>query len=89
MPDYRMTIEGDNVIFRPKAEEAVVALPLQALRLRKLDTHDYARRLAPGWDIYNLEDEWRSWVHDKAIAVKDPDKHFLSFCKKRGPYKNG
>jgi plasmid replication initiation protein len=89
MPDYRMTIEGDNVIFRPKAEEAVVALPLQALRLRKPDTHDQARRLALGWDIYNLEDEWRSWVHDKAIAVKDPDKHFLSFCKKRGPYKNG
>lgn len=89
MPDYRMAIEGDNVVFTPKAEEAVVALPFQALRLRKLDTHDYARRLAPGWDIYNLEDEWRSWVHDKAIEVKDPDKHFLSFCKKRGPYTNG
>ncbi|WP_292295035.1 replication initiator protein A [Marivita sp.] len=89
MPDYRMTIEGDNVVFRPKAEEAVVAPPLQALRLRNLDTHDQARRLAPGWDIYNLEDEWRSWVHDKAIVVKDPDKHFLSFCKKRGPYTNG
>jgi plasmid replication initiation protein len=89
MPDYRMTIEGDNVVFTPKAEEAVVALPFQALRLCNLDTRDLARRLAPGWDIYNLEDEWRSWVHDKAIVVKDPDKHFLSFCKKRGPYTNG
>lgn len=89
MPDYQMTIEGDNVVFRPKAEEAIVALPLQALRLRKLDTHAQARCIAPGWDIYNLEDEWRSWVHDKAIEVKDPDKHFLSFCKKRGPYTNG
>jgi plasmid replication initiation protein len=88
MPDYRMTIEGDNVIFRPKTEEAVIALPLQALRLSSGDTHDEARRLAPGWDIYALENEWRSWVHDKAIEVKDPDKHFLAFCMKRGAYKN-
>lgn len=83
-----MTIEGDNVIFRPKVEEAVIALPLQALRLSSGETHDEARRLAPGWDIYALENEWRSWVHDKAIEVKDPDKHFLAFCKKRGAYKN-
>ncbi len=88
MPDYRMTIQGDNVIFRPKAEEVVVALPLKALRLSSGDTHDEARRLAPGWDIYALENEWRAWVHDKAIEVKDPDKHFLAFCKKRGAYKN-
>lgn len=89
MPDYRMTIEGDNVVFKPKAEEAVVAVPFRALRFRDPDTHDQARRLAPGWDIYTLENEWRSWVHDKAIEVKDPDKHFLAFCKKRGPLRNG
>lgn len=88
MPDYRMTIEGDNVVFRPKLEEAVVALPFQVLRLANPDTHDQARRIALGWDIYVLENEWRSWVHDKAIEVKDPDKHFLAFCKKRGVYKN-
>jgi hypothetical protein len=57
------------------------------LRLRNHDTHDYARKLAPGWDTYGLESEWRSWVHDKAIEVKDPDKHFLAFCKTRGAYK--
>ena len=89
MPDYRMTIEGDNVVFRPKVEGAVVSLPAQALRLRHLDTHDMARKLAPGWDIYALENEWRAWVHDKAIEVKDPDKHFLAFCKSRGTYKAG
>lgn len=88
MPDYGMTIEGDNVVFRPKAEEAVVALSFQALRLANSDTQDQARRIAPGWDIYVLENEWRSWVHDKAIEVKDPDKHFLAFCRKRGAYTN-
>ena len=30
--------------------------------------------------------EWRSWVADKGIAVKDADRHFLSFCRNRGPY---
>jgi len=88
MPDYRMTIEGDNVIFRPKTEAPLIALSSQILRLRNLDTHDIARNLAPGWDIYALENEWRGWVHDKAIEVKDPDKHFLAFCKNRGAHKD-
>jgi len=88
LPDYSITIEGDNVVFRPKETDSVVALPFQALRFKKLDTHDVARRLAPGWDVYVLESEWRSWVHDKAIDVKDADKHFLAFCKKRGAYKH-
>ena len=88
MPDYRMTIEGDNVVFRPKAEEVIVAPPTRALRLGKPDTHEQARSLAPGWDIYVLENEWRSWVNDKAIDVKDPDKHVLAFCKSRGAHQN-
>jgi len=88
MPDYRMTIEGDNVVFRPKTEGFVIALPSQALRLKKLDTHELARKFAPGWDIYALENEWRGWVHDKAIEVKDSDKHFLAFCKSRGAYQD-
>ena len=88
LPDYTMSIESDNVVFRPKGAEAVVAPPFLALRFRKPDTHDEARRLAPGWDVYVLENEWRSWVHDKAIDVKDADKHFLAFCNKRGAYQN-
>ena len=83
-----MALDGDNVVFRPKADQVVASLPLQALTFRKFDTHDQAKRLAPGWDVYMLENEWRSWVSDKAIEVKDPDKHFLAFCKKRGAYAN-
>lgn len=88
MPDYTFTIEDDVVIIRPKKEtlQSALPLPLSSLRLDS-DTHDEARRLAPGWDMHHLEEEWRSWVIGKGITVKNPDKHFLAFCKKRGAYK--
>ena len=88
MPDYAFVIEGDIVIVRPKKGRQETALPflLSSLRLEP-DTHGEARHLAPGWDMYHLENEWRSWVLKKGIAVKNPDKHFLSFCKKRGACK--
>lgn len=88
LPDYRMMIEGENVVFRPKEEAAVLAMPKPLLRLHSPDTHAMARRLAPGWDIYGLESEWRVWVQDKGIEVKDPDRHFLAFCKNRGAYRD-
>ena len=88
MPDYGFTIEDDVVIVRPKkgTSQTALPLPLSSLRLAP-DTHEDARRLAPGWDMHVLEQDWRSWVIEKGIAVKDPDKHFLAFCKKRGAYK--
>ncbi|SDX93512.1 Replication initiator protein A [Albimonas donghaensis] len=88
MPDYTFTIEGDNVVVRPKRliDEQLPLPNLSSLHL-KGDTYDAARRAAPGWDVHHLETEWRSWVVDKGIAVKDADRHFVSFCKKRGPYR--
>lgn len=88
MPDYAFIIEGDNVSVRRKRPiEEQGALPLLVTNLRiSPDIYDLARRAAPGWDIYHLEVEWRGWIADKGIAVKDADRHFLSFCKKRGPY---
>lgn len=88
LPDYAISIEGNHVVFRPKEAEVVTSPPFQSLRFTRPDTYDEARRLAPGWDIYVLENEWRSWVQDKAIDVKNSDKHFLAFCNKRGAYRN-
>ena len=88
MPDYTFTIDGDNMLVKPKKElrETSQPLVLPVLRLAS-ETHEDAKRLAPGWDVYALEEEWRSWVIGKDISVTNPDKHFLSFCKKRGAYK--
>jgi hypothetical protein len=38
--------------------------------------------------IHVLEAEWQDWVEAKNITVHHPDKNFISFCKKRGPWKN-
>ena len=88
MPDYSFTVTNDIVKVRPKREtnQSALPLPLTSLRLDP-DTPEEARKYAQGWDMRVLEDEWRSWVLEKEIAVQNPDKHFVSFCKKRGPYK--
>lgn len=88
MPDYALILEDDNVVVKPKREASQTALPLSLSSLRlSADIHEAARRFAPGWDLHHLESEWRSWTLDKGISVADPDKHFLSFCKKRGAYR--
>ena len=87
MPDYRFLIEGDNVLIRRKDVVAEIegrTEPGGTLRLEP-ETIAEARVQAPGWDVYHLESEWRAWVVAKGIGVKDPDRHFLSFCRKRGP----
>ena len=79
MPDYAFALEDDLLIVRPKRPALPSASPLAS------DTFEAARALAPGWDVRALEAEWRDWVAAKSIAVKDADRHFLSFCKRRGP----
>lgn len=87
MPDYTFSIDGDNMAVRPKKRsmQAALPLPITALLISG-NTIEEARLLAPGWDMRSLEDDWRSWVIEKGIAVKDANAHFLSFCRKRGAY---
>lgn len=80
MPSYRYEIDEDTVWIRPKQENAAPALPLAALHLRP-ETVEKAKQAAPGWDIHALEDEWRGWVFRKEAVIRDPDAHFLRFCK--------
>ena len=79
MPDYAFALEGDLLLVRPKRSAPTMALGLAP------DTHEAARALTSGWDVRVLEAEWRDWVTTKGIAVQDPDRHFLGFCKRRGP----
>ncbi|MEM9412105.1 MAG: replication initiator protein A [Planctomycetota bacterium] len=80
MPDYSIEFEDrDMVLFRKRGDlgkQQVLDLecPVQ------LDSETYveARELAPGWDIYELEQRWRGWMKERP---RNPDAHFLKFCK--------
>jgi hypothetical protein len=48
-------------------------------------TYEKAKSVAPGWDVYVLENEWREWIADKELPT-NPDAAFIGFCKQR--YKN-
>jgi hypothetical protein len=51
------------------------------------EAREEARKLAHGWDIRELEDEWREWNEAQDNVVKDPDRAFIAFCRKRGTHK--
>jgi plasmid replication initiation protein len=83
MPDYAVRLNGDMVIFTNRNFEE--DLPSPALSKIRLDPETYhdARTVAPGWDIYLLEQEWREWMADGGLdAPANPDKAFLGFCRK-------
>lgn len=87
MPDYTYELDGTKLVVRP-IQQTSTGVTSQTLPPLHPDTYDEARYHASGWDIHVLEAEWRDWVEAKSITVHHPDKNFISFCKKRGPWKN-
>jgi len=41
---------------------------------------EQAKKVAPGWDIYELERQWREWMKGKPIP-KNPAGAFVNFCR--------
>lgn len=78
MPDYRFSLNGETLFVHPKREPQVIEGSATALRLRP-ETFEKARALAPGWDIYEVEREWREWITE---TPRNPDAAFLGFCRK-------
>ena len=81
LPDYHVDYEEetDMVVFTNRGTMSP-ALPLDGLvPPLKPETHDHARRVAPGWDIHYLEREWRDGVVE---PPRDADAAFVGFCRK-------
>ena len=82
LPDYSINLEGDLVMFRNRESmkpRAPVSFPLL-----DPETYNDVRSVAPGYDPYFLEQEWREWwVDSGCIELQHPDKAFIAFCKKR------
>lgn len=49
-----------------------------------LSTSDYenAKKVAPGWDIYELEQQWLEWIADKEPPHR-PGSAFVAFCRRK------
>ena len=84
LPDYMMTEEpGDIIRF---ANRITVLEAGQGLQLPPLAsaTHDAARAMAPGWDIYALEAEWRAyWVASGRARLRSADRAYLGYVRAR------
>ncbi|MEO0622203.1 MAG: replication initiator protein A [Pseudomonadota bacterium] len=81
-PDYIPTLEGSMVIFRsrgtvpaPAQQDEAYDGPLNP------EAYSDARTVAPGWDVYVLEHEWRKWCAAEEIEPKRPERHFVKFCQ--------
>ena len=46
----------------------------------RTETYETARLRHPGYDIYYVEREWRTWADDKE-PPRDPDRAFLAFFR--------
>lgn len=85
MPDYAVTLANEFVMFRNRGaleKQKIATQTYQHVRLSPDAYHD-ARTVAPGWDVYVLEQEWREWMVDYDIdPPRNPDKAFIGFCRK-------
>lgn len=84
MPDYAVRLDENMVVFTNRHTEK---RPTQIARSGTIrlspDVYQEARKVALGWDIYTLEQEWREWMADGGLdAPANPDKAFLGFCRK-------
>ena len=80
IPDYSISLDGEMTVFRNRG---AVVKPREETYEGALDAdaYDDARLVAPGWDVYYLEGEWRRWCGKEEMEPKYPAKHFVRFCK--------
>ena len=88
LPDYSVSYDEDKdkVIFVNRNTQPVeisksLEVDIQVGPL-KPETYEEGREFAPGWDIYELEREWRKWMTMCSEPPRDPDAAFLGFCRK-------
>ena len=87
MPDYTFELENDVVTMKPRPEflERYDG-PKQPGSIDnnislKTQTYENARKIAGGWDLYFLEEEWRSMLGQKEEVPERPDGSFVGFVK--------
>lgn len=85
LPDYSVVMDADFVIFRNRLL-IQPPKPLQEINFPRLDveTYHFAKQVAPGYDVYVLEQDWRQWWVDSGMPeLHAPGKAFIGFCRSR------
>ncbi|PSN13345.1 replication protein A [filamentous cyanobacterium CCT1] len=89
--DYELQIQktsSQELLFArkegPPTKAVPETLPLSQAQFLclKTTTYEKAKQIAPGYDIYSLEDDWRQMTKKNEIQLKDPDAAFLAWCRK-------
>lgn len=82
LPDYSVSLQDDMVVFAsrgsiPALEDAIQpwAGPLDP------SVYDQIREVAPSFDAYVIEHEWRYWLGENEITPQHPERHLLKFAQ--------
>lgn len=82
LPDYTLSLCDDVLTCRPRREAS--AISAHRGPIIRPGTYDLARKAAPGYDVYALEADWRSWwIKSGEPALRSPDGAFIGFCRAR------
>jgi len=69
----------------PAPEPLLLPLPIYERHIGphlRTSTYEMAKQVAPGWDVYELERQWREWIAKKGPPQK-PDAAFIAFCRNK------
>ena len=86
LPDYNAEIDGQNAVFTAKGAGLPKRQTEMDLGLPTTPSPaliEKARKVAPGWDIYALFNDWRAFAGKQEELPRSIDGAFLGFCKKR------
>ena len=86
IPDYNFEMDDTLIKIRPKGEftevykEIINSDAIDKICLNS-DVHDSARKIASGYDVYFLEQEWRLMLLTKSAMPDNPAGSFLGYVK--------
>lgn len=84
LPDYHVLFDGetDMISFQNRGTMKATTAAIEPW-CGSLDSNIFndVRNVAPGWDPYFLEAEWRSWLGENEITPKHPERHLVKFCQ--------
>jgi len=89
LPDYRLIFDEEQdmiAFFNREGNWVERPLPSDAETLPPLpeEAYEEGREVAPGYDIYALESEWRDWwASSGKPRLDNPAAAFVGFCRSR------